>query len=148
MSYLHTQKAPSSVMYIGGALMGVIVVGSLFSGRTGSLAVSILLAVIFVIATSVFGRLTVEVDDTALQASFGWGWPRKRLELSTASAARIVRNRWWYGFGIRLIPHGSLWNVWGLDAVELDLVTGKVLRIGTDEPEALLAALARIVPRG
>ncbi|MEE9185039.1 MAG: hypothetical protein V3U39_11280 [Acidimicrobiia bacterium] len=93
MSYLHTQRAPSSVMYIGGALMGVIVVGSLFSGRTGSWAVSILLAVIFVIAMSVFGLLTVEVDDTALQASFGWGWPRKRLELSTASAARIVGNR-------------------------------------------------------
>jgi hypothetical protein len=65
-----------------------------------------------------------------------------------ASAARIVRNRWWYGFGIRLIPHGSLWIVWGLDAVELNLVTGKVLRIGTDEPGALLAAIARIVPRG
>ena len=55
MSYRHTQKTPSSVIYIGGALMGVIVVGSLFSGRTGSLAVSILLAVIFVIVTSVFG---------------------------------------------------------------------------------------------
>ena len=104
MSYRDTQNAPSSVMYIGGALMGVIVVGSLFSVRTGSLAVSILLAVVFVIATSVFGRLTVEVDDTALQASFGWGWPRKSLELSTASAARIVRNRWWYGFGIYPSP--------------------------------------------
>jgi uncharacterized membrane protein len=71
MSYLHTQKAPSSVMYIGGALMGVIVVGSLFAGRAGSLAVSVLLTVIFVVAISVFGRLTVKVDDTALQASFG-----------------------------------------------------------------------------
>ena len=128
--------------------MGVIVVGSLFTGHIGTLAVSILLAVIFVIAMSVFGRLTVEVDDTALQASFSWGWPGKSLELSSASAARIVRNRWWYGFGIRLIPHGSLWNVWGLDSVEFDLATGKVLRIGTDEPEALLAAMTRSVPRG
>ncbi|MEE9184410.1 MAG: hypothetical protein V3U39_08005, partial [Acidimicrobiia bacterium] len=109
---------------------------------------SILLAVIFVIATSVFDRLSIDVDDTALQASFGWGWPRKSLELSTAPAVRIVRNRWWYGFGIRLIPRGSLWNVWGLDAVELDLATGKVLRIGTDEPEALLDAITRTVPRG
>jgi hypothetical protein len=148
MSYRHTQKTPSSVIYIGGALMGVIVVGSLFSGRTGTLVLSILLTVVFVIATSAFGRLTVEVDDTSLQASFGWGWPRKSLELSTASTVRIVRNRWWYGFGIRLIPHGSLWNVWGLDAVEFDLATGKVLRIGTDEPEALFAAITRTVPRG
>ncbi len=75
MFYRHTQTTRSSVIYIGGALMGVIVVGSLFSGRTGNLAISILLAVIFVIAMSVFGLLTVEVDDTALLASFGWGWP-------------------------------------------------------------------------
>ena len=148
MSYRHTQKTPSPVIYIGGALMGMIVVGSLFMSRIGTLAVSVLFAVIFVIAMSVCGRLTVEVDDAALRASFGWGWPRKSLELTTTSAVRIVRSRWRYGFGIRLIPHGSLWNVWGLDAVEFDLATGKVLRIGTDEPETLLAAIARTVPRG
>ncbi len=78
--------------------------------------------------------------------TFGYSCETISAQWSTASAARIVRNRWWYGFGIRLIPHGSLWNAWGLDAVELDLATGKVLRIGTDEPEALLAAITRTVP--
>jgi hypothetical protein len=32
--------------------------------------------------------------------------------------------------------------VWGLDAVEFDLSSGKVFRIGTDQPEALFAVLS------
>ena len=126
----------------------LVVAASFFTGQVVSIISSLLLAAIFVIAITVFGRITVELDDMFLQASFGWGWPRKQLELSTAGAARIVRSRWWYGFGIRWIPHGSLWNVWGVDAVEFDVDTGKVLRISTDEPQALLAAVSKMVPPG
>lgn len=99
-------------------------------------------------AITVFSRFTVKVTEERLIASFGWGWPRRTLAWTEASAVRPVRNRWWYGFGIRWFPGGTLWNVWGLDAIELDLDTGRALRIGTDEPERLLAALARHVPPG
>ena len=34
-----------------------------------------------------------------------------------------------------------VWNISGLDAVELTYHNGKKFRIGTDEPEALLEAL-------
>jgi len=34
-----------------------------------------------------------------------------------------------------------VWNISGLDAVELTYCDGKKFRIGTDEPEALLEAL-------
>ena len=53
-----------------------------------------------------------------------------------------MRNKWWYGWGLRWIPGGSMYNVWGFDAVELELRSGKVFRIGSDEPDALLAALS------
>jgi hypothetical protein len=52
-----------------------------------------------------------------------------------------VRNKWWYGWGIRLTPHGWLFNVGGLDAVELELASGRKFRIGTDEPQGLLNAI-------
>jgi hypothetical protein len=97
-------------------------------------------------ALFVFSRFTVEVTDESLTASFGWGWPRRTVRWEDVTAARPARNSWWYGFGIRWFPGGTLWNVWGLDAVELDLDRGK-LRIGTDDLEALLAALAgRVAP--
>ena len=31
----------------------------------------------------------------------------------------LVRNKWWHGWGVRWVPGGSMYNVWGLDAVEL-----------------------------
>ena len=34
-----------------------------------------------------------------------------------------------------------VWNISGLDAIELTYHDGKKFRIGTDEPEALLEAL-------
>jgi hypothetical protein len=52
-----------------------------------------------------------------------------------------VPNRWWYGWGIRRGPGFRLYNVSGLDAVELRLKSGEVRRIGTDDPLALAAAL-------
>lgn len=147
MIYHHQQQIPGWVYFAGVA--GLLPFFALaIAGMEQLWLVSIPVAAIVLAVLNVFGRLTVEVEHSHLRASFGWGWPSKRLDFSTASAARIVRNRWWYGFGIRLIPHGWMWNVWGLDAVEFDLDTGKVLRIGTDQPHELLAAVTRTVPAG
>lgn len=94
----------------------------------------------------VFRRLTVEIThDIALW--FGWGWPRKRIDPATIVSQRVVQNPWWYGWGIRTIPRGTLWNVSGLAAVELALTDGKVFRIGTDDPDMLWIALAGMIGR-
>lgn len=73
--------------------------------------------------------------------AFGWGWPRRVIDVADITAFRPVRNKWWYGFGIRVISGGWMYNVWGLDAVELDLASGRKFRIGTDETIDLAAAL-------
>ena len=98
---------------------------------------TVLLAVVFL-----FSRLEVTVSGGAVVAAFGFGWPRRVIELGEVTAVRQVRNPWWYGWGIRKVPHGWMYNVWGLDAVEFDLSSGKVFRIGTDQPEELFAVLS------
>ena len=45
------------------------------------------------------------------------------------------------GWGIHLSRFGWLYNVSGFDAVAITLVSGKRFALGTDEPQALLAAL-------
>ena len=42
---------------------------------------------------------------------------------------------------MRKIRNGWMYNVWGLDAVQLELQSGKSFRIGTDDPDGLVAAL-------
>jgi hypothetical protein len=94
-----------------------------------------------------FHSLTVEVARGYLVIRFGVGLVRKRWPLKEIESVEIVRNRWWYGWGIRLTPHGWLFNVSGSDAVQVRLENGKQVRIGTDEPEKLQRALMDAVAR-
>ena len=94
----------------------------------------------------VLGRLTIEVGAEGVTAWFGHGWPRRSVPFSLITGARVVRNPIWVGWGLRWIPGGSVWNVYGRDAVELQLESGRVWRLGSDQPDALLEALAGSVP--
>jgi hypothetical protein len=60
----------------------------------------------------------------------------------------VVRNHWWNGFGIRMRSGFRLYNVSGLDAVELRLKSGEIRRIGTADPQALAEALKSAGLRG
>ena len=93
------------------------------------------------IVTLSFSRLAVIVDTDMVRLAFGLGFPRKTIARADITRHEVVRNSWLLGFGIRWIKGGQMWNVWGLDAVDLALANGKTFRIGTDEPEKLDAAL-------
>ncbi len=98
------------------------------------------LAVLVAVAI-LFCSLTVEVTADELILAFGPGIIRRSIRITDIRDARIVRNKWWYGWGIRITPHGWLWNVSGLDAVELEYDDGRRFRIGTPDPVGLLAAI-------
>ncbi|MCH2112480.1 MAG: hypothetical protein MK213_06445 [Planctomycetes bacterium] len=100
---------------------------------------SLIVAAITLVA--LFHGLRVTVDSKDIQLRFGIGIIGKRIPLESIAAARMVRNKWWYGFGIRLTPHGWLWNQHGLDAIELCYQNDKTFRIGTDDAPALFAYL-------
>jgi hypothetical protein len=99
------------------------------------------LAGLLVILAALFASLTLCIRDGCLECSFGVGLIRQRIRLMDVRDVQPVRNRWWYGWGIRLTPHGWLWNVSGLDAVELTFANGRKFRVGSDEPNQLVAAL-------
>ena len=145
--YRHTQTAwyPMLILVI---VIAVVLPSLLFVDEVPTIARALLILFVVVMAAVllVFRRLTVEIA-AEITVFFGWGWPRRRVDPATVTAQRIVRNRWWYGWGIRWIPHGTLWNVYGLDAVELHLAGGRVLRIGSDDPEGLLVAVAGVTGR-
>ena len=115
------------------------------STRVGSIAIFGVMCLITALASSLFGTLTTTVDDASVVVQFGpVGLIRDRFEVTGIASARVVRNSPLHGVGIRYIHHGRLWNVWGLDAVELQLKNGTRFRIGTDEPHELLQALRRV----
>jgi hypothetical protein len=88
-----------------------------------------------------FSSLTVEVSSDELVWFFGPGVWRKTISRSEIESAIPVRNKWWWGWGIHLTPRGWLYNVSGLDAVEVTLRNGTMLRIGSDQVGQLVGAL-------
>ena len=100
-------------------------------------------AMLVVAATgAVAARLTVVVDARAVTAVFGWGWPSRTIDRAEIESAVRVRNSWWHGWGIRKVSRGWMYNIAGRDAIQLSLRSGKVFRIGTDQPDDLLAAIS------
>lgn len=90
-----------------------------------------------------FKDLTVEVD-RSVRLEFGIGWPKKEFRLQDIVSAQIVRNPWWYGWGIHYIFRvGWVYNIAGFDAVELAFTGGGRVRIGTDEPRVLKAEIEK-----
>lgn len=96
---------------------------------------------ILLIVGTLFRSLTVCVGKEDISLAFGLGIIRKRFRIEDIESSRVVRNRWYYGLGIRKIQNGWLYNVSGLDAVELQMKNGRRFRIGTDEPYELLEAI-------
>jgi hypothetical protein len=101
---------------------------------------------LFAVAMALFSSLTVEIRGSELVVSFGIGFPKFTYELARIREARVVRNPWYYGWGIHMTPGGWLYNVSGFFAIEIVFVDGRKVRIGTDEPDALYRALAPYVP--
>ena len=142
--YKHTQTGWTIITLIGaGIVVEVVVVAALASENTVALALGGAVAAVLAVVLALFSTLTVTVDDVAVRLSFGLGVLRREVPLDAVAAARAVKNSWLAGWGVRVIPHGRLYNVGGFDAVELQLDSGRVVRVGTDEPAALLAAVQR-----
>jgi hypothetical protein len=135
--YRHTQPG----WVVGGSLAVVPLVILALMPRDQAWIPLLPIAVIAVLGLLIFGALTVEVNRKAIRLRFGIGLVRKAVPLERVRSWRPVRNPWYMGWGIRLGPGYTLWNVSGLSAVELVLADGRRFRIGTDEPEALSRAI-------
>ena len=92
-----------------------------------------------------FDSLTVRVSNDLIELRFGIGIIRKQFDVGSIKRASIVKNKWYYGWGIRLTPHGWLYNVAGYDAVEILMHNGKQYRIGTDQPKELQHAINTVL---
>jgi hypothetical protein len=142
--YLHRQIATPILVALGFALVGTI--AAMVAVPEARLWMTVVL-VTLVIVGMVSGTLTTSVDNHSIRVAFGSGFIRRTFALSSVKRATAVRNKWYYGWGIRLTPHGWMFNVSGLDAVEVEFMNGRKFRIGTDDPQGLQNAIDGAIPR-
>lgn len=135
--YKHTQVGYLMLVVLCVVLTFMIFFMSFYGFNLGSFFVLLLVALVL----WMFTKLTVEIDNEFLKIRFGAGIIRKKFKLNEIKLCREVKNPWYYGWGIRITPHGILYNVSGFLAVEIEMKSGKKYRIGTDEPEKLAQAI-------
>ena len=97
-------------------------------------------ALILLVTGWLFHSLTIEIAGRELRWRFGSGLIHRSVSLNEIISAEPVRTG--PSWGIHWSPRtGWLYNVSGFDAVLVTLRGGKKLAVGTDEPEALAAAI-------
>jgi hypothetical protein len=143
MPYRHTQRGTWIVVLC----LAFAALDAAIAWRNGQWLPAVVLVVLIAVAI-LFSSLTVEVSDNELRWYFGPGFWSYRLPLDEIETIATVRNHWWNGFGIRVAADFRLYNVSGLDAVELRLRSNEIRRIGTDDPQGLAAALKSAARKG
>jgi hypothetical protein len=137
MPYKHTQIG--YFMIVCGAIAMVIALEVFFRKATVTSMLGGLAAIFLIIG--LFATLTVEIRDGLLRFRFGLGLIRKKLKVAEIESCEVVRNPWYYGWGIHATGKGWVYNVSGFEAVEIFMSDGRRLRIGTDEPDLLRKAI-------
>jgi hypothetical protein len=103
------------------------------------LCVGILL---ILVATAVcFASLTVAVTRDHVELTFGIGWIRRTIPLADVREVHVGRSPRLAGWGIRLTPDGTLYNVSGSGVVRLALRDGTTTMVGSAEPDVLAHAI-------
>ena len=113
------------------------VLGKPFGSNPGPSIMYFGFAVLFLILLSLFSHLTVIGTTHYLEMRFGIGLIRKKFYFKDIRDCSAEKTPWYYGWGIRKIPGGWLYNISGSWSVQLNMKNGKMYRIGTDEPKKL-----------
>jgi hypothetical protein len=93
---------------------------------------------VFLVVYALFYGLTTQVSRDSIVVALGVGLIRKRIPVNAIARVTLVRSPWYFGWGIRIIPHGILYSIRGLQGVELTLRDGRrAVRIGSQNPEQL-----------
>ncbi len=131
--YQHAQVGYLITIALAVGLLFIVGLMAIYGFNWVAFAVLIILGVCVVL----FASLTVVIWEDVLEIRFGLGLIRKRFHLKDIESCQVVKNPWYYGWGIRLTPRGWLYNVSGSYAVEIRTKRGGKYRIGTDVPHEL-----------
>ena len=143
MAYRHRQVGTLTLVLLLGIvlLMGIAV-------EFGWNPVAVAVLCVLTMLGGLFYSMTVEIHEATLEWSFGPGLIRRQTALAEIRNVQVVRNPWYYGWGIHWTPRGWLFNVGGFGAVAITLASGKRYRIGTDEPQTLAEAIRQAAGLG
>jgi hypothetical protein len=144
--YEHRQLLAKWIEVLLGLIAALLVVEAFLLRGTGAVwAIRGAFIIVFIVWWAI-SVLVTRVDANGISWAFAWGFPRghiafdriERMERTTLNLAEIGSIGWHW-----TIWHGWVWNVGGLDAIEIWTQGGGRTTIGTDDPQGLFDAIER-----
>ncbi len=122
-----------------------IVIAAWFNSRNAAVLAPCAVATASIaLVLSIFMKLSIRVDASAVTWHFGYGWPGGSIALGDIASAEVTQTNLLEGWGLHwTIWHGWLWNVGGFQAVEIFKTNGGGVTLGTDDPQGLSQAIER-----
>ena len=139
-SYRHSQ--PFLAMWLSMPLPAVFVsTVALLGGDAGLLQGAAIAWLVCLVGLASLGRLVIELREQELHWTFGYlRWPHWSLPLRDIEQMQCVRTSAWRGAGIKGLGKDKLFSVSiGGPALRLILGGGRIVTLGTPEPERLRA---------
>ena len=140
--YEHTQ--PGTVLRL---IVGVVLVAALISafvlGKKDIKVVLLFVSPLMLGILAIFWSLTVAVTKTHITHAFNFDFWKRSYPFTDIETVSKVQNSWMYGYGIRYIGSGWLYNVSGSDAILIQFKDGTQVRLGTDDQENLYNVLSQ-----
>jgi hypothetical protein len=136
-SYLHVQRGDLLVGVLAttsSATLGAIFVAGPYWAT--SLALFLQLFAVLMFCSSV-----IQIANGHLLVRYGPGWIGRTIPLRDIVSCGIIRSVFSYGWGVRRTSHGYSYRPSQSIAVELQLINGRRVRIGTDRPLELVDAI-------
>ena len=142
MERTYYKKTQTGILIIVTFFIALLILIIFRAALPPSLLPIFIITVAFIVI--LFYSLTIKVTDKKLIIYFGPGLIKFSFEISKITSCTPLENPITYGWGIKKIPGGWLFNVTGLKVFEITLNNGKVYRIGSPEPEKVCEIIRRI----
>ena len=137
---VYKEQQTGWILIVPTAIMFVFITG-LYAFQLGDRPIStgsyFLVMGILTIMLALMYRMQTEVTDSQVSIRFGVGLIKRTIPLSSIDEVTVVTTAWYYGWGVRIIPGGWLYNISGTKGIEMQLKSGRLVRIGSANPEGL-----------
>jgi len=139
-TYDHKQVSPWLLLLLF-AVAGAVAVALAVSAPLLAIPVLILIVVL----AFMFSAMSTHVDRRGVSWAFTLGFPSGMIPFADIGDVEITKTHFWEGYGIHwTIWHGWLWNVGGYRGVMIRKRSGGRITLGTDDPQGLYDAIARL----
>jgi len=104
------------------------------------------LSALMLVCVLTFYKIVIEVGENQISFKLGIGLLKRTYQINDLTSCTPVRCSLMSGFGIRRIANGWLYNISGLDAIELRFEDKRnIIRIGTNKSDEIASLVSSLI---